>query len=337
MVVLHSGSLGYFDTVVAMFHMPLFFFMSGYCFKDKYLSMPFVFLKKRLYGLYWPFVKWGMIFLFLHNILFEVGIYSTDSGYNNYLYSMQEFLQKALGVLRFKYSEQLLGGYWFLPALFFSSLISFISIKVCTKFGINLYISAVAVLILGFVSGELFKHNMHTFGLCEKWFVAASIYLVGYIFAKYKIPVFNFWQSIVAFSVVVAGAFLWPMAMVADYYSTLKIFPYALTAILGTWAVYSWCNMLFVKDNHKLERLLRFIGDNTMTILTWHFLSFKIVSYLIASIYGLNLSIVGSHPTIRVFANQGWFVLYTVVGMFVPLGMVVLQNKLKRIIKITQI
>lgn len=53
MVVLHSGSLGYFDTVVAMFHMPLFFFMSGYCFKDKYLSMPFVFLKKRLYGLYY--------------------------------------------------------------------------------------------------------------------------------------------------------------------------------------------------------------------------------------------------------------------------------------------
>lgn len=38
MVMLHAGVPG--GTFVAMFHMPLFFVMPGYCFKDKYLQSP---------------------------------------------------------------------------------------------------------------------------------------------------------------------------------------------------------------------------------------------------------------------------------------------------------
>lgn len=36
MVMIHAGIPG--DTFVSMFHMPLFFVMSGFCFKDKYLQ-----------------------------------------------------------------------------------------------------------------------------------------------------------------------------------------------------------------------------------------------------------------------------------------------------------
>lgn len=35
MVVAHAGIPNMFSCFVYMFHMPLFFFMSGYCFKEK--------------------------------------------------------------------------------------------------------------------------------------------------------------------------------------------------------------------------------------------------------------------------------------------------------------
>ena len=38
MVICHAGLPHVGGQFVTMFHMPLFFFVSGYCFKDKYLN-----------------------------------------------------------------------------------------------------------------------------------------------------------------------------------------------------------------------------------------------------------------------------------------------------------
>ena len=60
MVVAHAGIPDMFNHFIVMFHMPLFFFVSGYCFKEKYLSTPAVFVLKRIKGLYVPFVKYSL-------------------------------------------------------------------------------------------------------------------------------------------------------------------------------------------------------------------------------------------------------------------------------------
>lgn len=40
MVAAHAGIPDMISKFIVMFHMPLFFFMSGYCFKEKYLLPP---------------------------------------------------------------------------------------------------------------------------------------------------------------------------------------------------------------------------------------------------------------------------------------------------------
>ena len=40
MVAAHAGIPDMVNRFIVMFHMPLFFFMSGYCFKEKYLLPP---------------------------------------------------------------------------------------------------------------------------------------------------------------------------------------------------------------------------------------------------------------------------------------------------------
>lgn len=74
MVLVHARFSHYGDTYVNMFHMPLFFFMSGYCFKEAYLNDFKNYAIKRIKGSYLPFIKWGLLFLLLHNVFYNINI-----------------------------------------------------------------------------------------------------------------------------------------------------------------------------------------------------------------------------------------------------------------------
>lgn len=133
MVLAHTWFSEYGSRWINMFHMPLFFFFAGYCFKEKYLECPMLFVRKRIKGLYWPFVKWSIIFLLLHNFFFALNIYNGQYGFHgnvSSLYDNDDFALKTFHILtRMTDNEQLLGGYWFLRSLFVGSIIGFIVIK----------------------------------------------------------------------------------------------------------------------------------------------------------------------------------------------------------------
>lgn len=85
MVLGHSiGEYGDYLTPVRsfiyMFHMPLFFALSGYCFKEKYLTDFKTFAWHKVKGLYFPFVKYGLLFLLLHNVFYHLNIYNGQYG-----------------------------------------------------------------------------------------------------------------------------------------------------------------------------------------------------------------------------------------------------------------
>ena len=133
MVLAHTCFSQYANLWINMFHMPLFFFFAGYCFKSKYLDIPKVFLQKRIEGLYKPFVKWSIVFILLHNVFFHLNLYNDIYGWRgevSHLYGWQDVAVRIVHVVtRMTDNEQLLGGYWFLKALLFGSLIGYATIK----------------------------------------------------------------------------------------------------------------------------------------------------------------------------------------------------------------
>lgn len=102
------------------------------------------------------------------------------------------------------------------------------------------------------------------------------------------------------------------MGMNNAFYDNHRLLPYLLTAVLGTWAVYSlpWCQL-----KGRMAGMLRYIGEHTLTILTWHFLTFKLVSLLIISVYRLPIDRLAEYPVIVEYAAQGWWVAYFLVAM----------------------
>ncbi len=136
MVLGHSGIPKVGHDFIYMFHMPLFFFVSGYCFDEKYQNMPYAFIKRKIKGLWWPYVKYGLLFLLLHNLFCYLNIYSSKYGYQGHgvsMLSVREIKDSLWTIVTgMSGADPLLGGFWFLRELLLGSVIALV-----TMFGIN--------------------------------------------------------------------------------------------------------------------------------------------------------------------------------------------------------
>ncbi len=136
MVLLHSSrwiESSFIGHWICLFHMPLFFIMSGFCFKEKYLDDFKTFTYRRIKGLWGPYVKFGIIFLALHNVFYHLHIYNDIYGSytvkTSTIYGLEDYVLQLQRILRMVGTEQLLGGYWFLPTLLYASIIAYLIIR----------------------------------------------------------------------------------------------------------------------------------------------------------------------------------------------------------------
>lgn len=129
MVIGHSGCTAYLHDFIYMFHMPCFFFISGWLLNDRYITDLKTGLIQKTKGSYYPFVKWTLIFLLFHNVFASMHIYENS-------YSWQTFMERIVRAFTMTGSEQLLGGFWFLISLFWASMISLLFLSTLSKHGI---------------------------------------------------------------------------------------------------------------------------------------------------------------------------------------------------------
>lgn len=159
-------------------------------------------------------------------------------------------------------------------------------------------------------------------------FAAALLIYIGYSLAKYKVKTFNYWQIALSLSITLIGSFVWNMAMGQNSYSNKRFIPYIITAVLASWSFYSLFDKM--KSSQGIcAKILDFIGKNTLTILTWHFLAFKLVSLLIIGIYGLPIERLAEFPVITEYSKQGWWIAYFFVAITTCCGLIYCNGWIK--------
>ena len=142
MVMGHAGCPGYLHDFIYLFHMPLFFFLSAYFFRDaKVVDSAGQYVVRKFKNLYCPYIKWSIIFLLLHNLFCRIGFY------DNSLSWQELFVNVKCSVRGMRQGERMLGAYWFLISLFWESLLFglIIWVKHKTKFR---YFDLIAVVLL---------------------------------------------------------------------------------------------------------------------------------------------------------------------------------------------
>ena len=175
MVMGHAGCPEYLHDFIYLFHMPLFFFLSAYFFRDaKVVDSAGQYVVRKFKNLYWPYIKWSIIFLLLHNLFCRIGFYDNSL-------SWQELLVNVKCSVRGMWQgERMLGAYWFLISLFWESLLFglIIWVKHKTKSG---YLDLIAVVLL-FLVGYYAPIDL----LVNREMVILPIFYLGYWAGTHK-------------------------------------------------------------------------------------------------------------------------------------------------------
>lgn len=330
-VISHAGAPGWINDFIFQFHVPVFFFCAGYFFKLGYLDTPGVYLGHRLTRLYWPFVKWSLFFLIVHNLLFPLGLLSETFGNATggvlHPYTFADFCQRSWNVVfnMSGYDEFICGAFWFFRSLFIGSIGFLLGLKLFRKLRpedswiqSGLLLSLLVVLLIVWKIGM----GLRITGIAGGGYrelMAVLFMTLGFLFSRYRPRMQMGWlTTAVCTLITVLGAIYYPtsMAFNADYG---HFFMLLLTATAGFLLTYS-LSCRIDRLGAFVRRPLVYIGDRTLHIFAFHLLAFKVVSAVKVAWYGLPWQAVGSHTVVNSHTDDAFWILYTLVGVALPLA-----------------
>ncbi len=317
MVVGHTIGPNFFCRFIYMFHMPLFFFCSGYFYKEpQNFNQIEEFVIKRIKGLYFPYLKWCFIFLMLHNLFYGFHFYPMENDYYS-CYSIGDYMRHMKSILTtMTGQDKLLDPFWFLKELLFSSificLITYTIKSLTSKYKVCLLWFMLVFFTVITKPDEL--------GIPVIWnlsilFLSATFYYSGHLYRKVeKAKFYNLIGLLLSTAVVLSVVLIWNDSLDMLWYDASSVLLYIPTALVG---IYMVLTLSFFLERFHIRRIFYYIGKNTLIILSLHLLVFKLVSCIIILAYGLPIDKLAD--TYIHEYNQYFWLIYVAFGLSVPL------------------
>jgi len=349
MVIAHAEAPGWLCKFIFEFHMPLFFITAGYFFSLKYLNDEATFVKKRIKGLYVPFVKWSVFFLIIHNWMFDIGIlnevYGNETGGVTHPYTWHQIQQNLWNIVTAMggYDQFLCGAFWFFRGLFVASILYLILYKLVdaslsritritriTRIpripSLTPYLVCLIMLLLcGWKTSEGLKVVTLVQGGYRDM-MGCFFFGCGFIFRQfvdqYKTMMARYYASTwltVLFGIIVYffSAYLTANMNWRSTYTQFLSLP--IPALLGFLMIFNISRWIDRREG-VVKRFLAYTGDHTLNIFIFHIVSYKVVSLIKIWYYDLDIRQIGCHMVIHDFSQQDQFwILYTIAGVGIPL------------------
>lgn len=315
MVVGHSGCPDYLYRFIYMFHMPLFFFCSGFFMKpaEKFVDVrKFVF--RRFKGLYWPYVKWSLLFLLFHNLFLSWELYDPD--YINY-YSRSDFIDRFLHIVfTMTGHDQLADPFWFFKQLLLSSILVFVVEYALRSFRSKLkYLIVFLVLLSLTIISKFFGWGLPVIWNLSIIFLSACFFFLGYIYKRFELKSIPPYLGFLALMILILGVYLYDDYLDMLWYTWKNVTLYIVMALVGVFMALSFSQIM---ERTPFNHILYYIGNHTMIIFILHLLIFKIVSLLKIFIYHMPYNQLADFKVIQEY-NDFFWVIYSIVGVSLPL------------------
>lgn len=269
------------DTWIYMFHMPLFFFISGYLYSLTNRDFTTIdtnkFLQKKFIRLYVPYLVLGLIvFCIKYGMAGIIGVPRS--------YSVHDFLMMFIAP---RWQNSTMGYLWFIGTMFFM----FIIIVLFSKLKISLRNPKVAITIIVllwvvryFLSGE--EMWFRVFNLqALTWYIPFFILGIHYQMNEGKLTRLlegDWTKMLLLFLLTIVGSWL----LMQDYSFTylLKV----VFAVIGVWFSMVLCNTLL--DSDFVNKKVLPFGDITYTIYLMSFFGQYSMKAIIVNILHLHWS-----------------------------------------------
>ena len=325
MVVGHSGFAG--SDFIYLFHMALFFMLSGYFFRPaadaKALGR---FCRRRVVTLWLPFVAANTAFTVCNNLFLRLNILTDDPRIlelpGNQVtdpVTLKDIVGRTAHWCVFDGGTQLGGALWFVQALFQVSLLYAgvdFALRRLLRGRDTMPAQALlsgALLLLGQALG---RRGWNVWGLG----IVCSVYclfFLGVAAGQLRRPVRSapvlLGLGAAAFAVLLAMLPFGSVGLAGNQYPNWL---FLLAASAAGWLLVYACAALAVRCR-PLGAALAALGRATMPVVILHFLSFKFVSWLGLQALGGEAYLLAAFPTL--FGGGAWWLAYTAAGLALPL------------------
>ena len=256
-----------------------------------------------------PYLIWSIAFVFLHNELVSHGLIDRQT------YSSEDVFHRIKMIVSFQlFTEDLMGALWFLPVLFLAEVFAFSVLKLLEQRYKTTTIMQLAAFAVFAETGKILISRIPNFWIVGNAMYASWFFAFGHCIRQYAKTE---WMTSLAamvpcLLVLLAGYFLWRTSLTSP--SAAKAPLYAFSAISGIMLVMYLSSIML--NFPVLDKVLVFVGNHTLSILTWHFCAFKFVTWCLLS-SGLEGSM-RDFPTVPSLSSQHWFA-YSAGGIILPL------------------
>lgn len=153
--------------------------------------------------------------------------------------------------------------------------------------------------------------------------MATAFYLTGYL--SHRTDVMNHhgssWMVSLLAIPAVAAMFLDLGMVTTTGFEIILYYIVAMCGIFGVLSISKWMS------RHRISAFFKYVGDKTLYILIFHFLAFKLVSFVYIACIGLPIEMLSQFSTIESVPSWLW-VVYSIVGMAVSLLMWEVINRI---------
>lgn len=304
------ASFVFLKRFIYLFHLPLFFLISGYLYNEKSSDKPWEYIGTRLQSYLKAYVMYGSILVFFHNILYRMGIFSP--GYIGY--NFRDFMTGFFNTFVFLSNEPFSAAMWFIPVLFISLVIfNFIfAFANHFPFSINKEKTRFILIVLFTLLGIYLNVNqIELMWHCQTCFVILPFLYVGNLIRNQKLKWLkaNWVLAIIIILFVCLGLY-YVEGSVELSQNSLWIPPlFYIGAFAMIYVVYTFCHCL--QSQHMIKKCLTVLGKNTLPIMCFHILVFKLMDFVVITLFSKNYPILSSFTV----SYPDMFVFYTIFGI----------------------
>lgn len=309
LVVIYHHLLGaeFINNWISSFNMPLFFMITGYLYgyRDDFSKSCKEFVIQKIQGLLYPYFTLSLIVIIWDLLYYYFLFPSLESD------SILEII--LLTVTTYGYH-----ALWFIPCLFYSSVIFYLLRKYRLHHWITTLIISFVIIFSLIPKAELFLYYPVRFFV--RILIGLMFIYIGYIFFKCISRIQAKFQK---FLIVFLGMIF--VSSIFGYYFYPDIFPainisvcHIKNPILFLFLALSNSAFIILISKHICNKALDFIGKNSIIILAFHMDLTIEIAYLIEGRIPWDVSVVIHSLTVVVIEIAMLVVMILLINRFVP-------------------
>ena len=332
MVVGHCGGSSWIVSFIYAFHMPAFFFITGFL-TDFSKGRSLSFAVRKFINLLVPFFFLTFFLLSVKAILATIPGYQSPFGWQDVSYG------DALRLLftRGDVYSQPLGAFWFLPCIFFSLLILRLLVVACHGHRGLVFLFSSAVAILGFYLLSIDYQPFIWILRPKQVFIAQYMMCLGWLVRKSVLreKYLNLKHPVVCVTTFLISLGILLYLSLHDHYRlsvSRMIFPsptwmFVISSLSGSMMVLSLSVLISAIPFGWIKAPFIYLGKGSLSVMIFHFLGIKLFGLFLVGVgyfqYTEIFSVIPPDTTLGILR-----VAYVVVSIAFSLG---LYEGLKRI------